>query len=502
MSRTATPTTKAILDVLADGKWHDRATVEAAAIEASISADANWCIKAFDAKPTAVKGRITKTVKAEQGAIAQVKKSRSRLLVRGIVIQTSDKTKMRLAVTAPDETTVTVDCSTTVATTVTVESPAKYVSGYKIAEAARENGREKDIPSFVINDVHEDDIWATSPVFEADRLQWKFADDFDATILLPYLPGKAWSRTRMDGISRIWVEAGQGEAARTIVSQWCAAHNVEINGALRLYPAVTFRDTNLIPEDLRNGLVLATTRWLMIVAAKHIAKVIADNDMLTSEDSESLVYLFVNDLLDQYDETRIGKTGDKALNFRAFAISKIPNWAPDLLRATRTRRGVDEATAYNRAMTAFMDEHHRTPNRQELALTMNTTVDALIRIENSINVFNNVRHAASLTAEWDDNEDSRAVVVADESEDTEEAGMNRLVSATISRAILTAVNGNTIKKPGNAVDPIGLLVTYSAHWNASGTQEMADAFGVSHKAVSHAQKRVQTAIEEEMAALR
>lgn len=369
------------------------------------------------------------------------------------------------------------------------------VSGITIEHAPLK--RDNDLPAWIINGVHEDDIWAAAPVFMADRLHWVGTDD-DTTLRMRewVLPQSSWVRLRSDGHGRLWVPAGLGEPARVNMVQAVAFRNLRVRN-LRVEKNVPFRDFSRIEPALLDGIVIGTTRALQRLAYSTIAKVATDLQ-IDAEDAEAMLYLYISDLLDQFDNTRQGGDG-RTLNFLAFAHAKVRNyWAVDLIRGDRGRGIVDDEQRYHRAVEHLALTLQRTPTDRDVADHLNITIADTVALRNAVQHRAWWRDPISLSAEANQDSGFSGIDIATEAHpDTAAASaatghatqtidgtmhaalepserlMHAEQQAELSRLLLSVTTGELF-------NPLGFHLVYLTTWGGVDLNSVAPTIGITH----------------------
>jgi len=338
------------------------------------------------------------------------------------------------------------------------------------------------IPDLIIDGIDERTILDQAPVFLADRVHWESPGDFDPAGLLPALPMKAWTRRWSDGQCRVWVESGQGHAARDAIKQWCAEHDIEVFNA-RVEAGVPFRDLAQVDPDLLGRLMAAAVDWLFPRMGSVRRRLVADLDLVEDDDVRSMMFLFVSDVTDRYDSGREGRLG--RINYLAYLFGKMRTWPHDLARATYGRNAVADRQRRVHAVEAFNAENHRAPNESELADLLGISVTDLRAREETLSTLSGMRNTAALIGP--DVEEDR-VFVADSH--TDDAPLDYDRDAVLTRAIIAAVHDGP-KGP----DPLGLASLYLTYWEGLSRADAARHLQVLPKTVTAAVNRVSARID-------
>jgi hypothetical protein len=362
------------------------------------------------------------------------------------------------------------------------------------------NPNPNNLPFLTVDGVHETDIFAYAPVIATDRITWTGPKDFDASIIVDYLPGPAWTRQWSDGDHRIWVPAGTGQDSRIIIKQWLASHDVPESG-MRIYADTTYRDLSLIPDDLLDGLYHAAVEWLYSrnIAVRH--RIMAEFD-IDDEDVKQELFFWVRDYTDRYDDTRIG-TGARArrkttarptapLNYLGYLQGRVKSWPQDAARAHFSRGHVDEQLAMHRARDQFQSTHGREPSTDELAAALSVTANEVRRRQATIDTLSNFRNYIPIsTITHDADERPEAVDVSDTVTDDQPASIDFTEAAALTRAIMNSVTGGKQAGERRDVDVLGLHCLFATTWAGMRTTSVASTLQAAPKTVSTALDRVQ-----------
>jgi hypothetical protein len=334
----------------------------------------------------------------------------------------------------------------------------------------------------VVRGLDEGTILAMVPATLCDRVHWDTAEPLDVAQVLDALGPAARTRQWSDGQHRVWVPAGEGQAARDIVRSWCAARGIEpVN--LRVEPSVVFRDVEAIPDGLLPDLVATLVDWLYPRTYAIRRRIVADLDLVEEDDVRSMMYLFVWDHIDRFDAGREGVNG--TLTLAAFMLGKMRTWPQDIARAAYGRTVVSDRVAIARAVDAIAAEG-RTATDVERAAALGTSVTDLRRREAAIAALSGMRFQHSLDAEADD---SGTTLQVPGDVDVAAGVVDYDSSAALTRAVLAAVN-----QPRGAgrrsQDPLALAAVYLMFWEDMGRPQVARELDVLPKTVNAAVGRV------------
>ena len=332
------------------------------------------------------------------------------------------------------------------------------------------------LPDLRVGDQDEAEIFALAPAFDADRIHWTGTPGVDVAAMLQAWQEPGWTRAWADGNPRIWVPAGRGDAARTFVRDWCEEQGLEpVN--LRVEKSVAFRDLDAIPSPLVPELVGAAVDWLYPRTGQIRHRLAQELD--TSEDDvRSLMYLFIHDLVDRYDDRKEGKNG--RVNFLTFALGKLRNWPMDVARAQHGRVVVADRTALARADEHAHDAYGRSATEQEQADALGITVTELRERQGTLAALTAMRYYTPLDSAADNADGVEAEIIRDGDDDVDEAIAEAERNAALTRALLAAVHDREgAGRAGN--DPLALAAVYLTFWEGRSRNEVADDLGVSAK---------------------
>lgn len=338
------------------------------------------------------------------------------------------------------------------------------------------------LPAMVVHGLDEGTILGMVPATSCDRIHWDTVETLDPSDLLDVLGPEARTRQWSDGQHRVWVPAGEGQAARDVIRAWCADRGIEpVN--LRVEPGVVFRDVEAIPDGLLPELVAALVDWLYPRTYAIRRRIVAELDLVEEDDVRSMMYLFVWDHIDRFDAGREGVNG--TLTLAAFMLGKMRTWPQDIARAAYGRTVVSDRVAIARAVDAIAAEG-RTATDVERAAALGTSVTDLRRREAAIAALSGMRYQHSLDADADDSGTSLQVPGDD---DVESEAIDHDSSAALTRAVLAAVN-QPVGTGRRAQDPLALAAVYLTFWEDMGRPQVARELDVLPKTVNAAVGRV------------
>lgn len=336
------------------------------------------------------------------------------------------------------------------------------------------------IPDLIIDGRSEQEILADAPVLVCDRVYFTTDREVDATQLVDRLPMRAYTRAWSDGTCRIWVEAGNGDAARTGIKDLTAEMGIEISNA-RIDRSIGFRDLSLIDAGELAELTSACANWLYSRSTSIQARIVASIEELDESDMLGLLYLFVHDHLDRFDGDREGKNG--RTNLTAFMFGKLRNWPQDLVRARYGRSVIDDQVAMQRIEDQIAHDHGRTATLNDRARAMGVSVTEVQQRDGTLLAL------SSLSIDGAADGGYEQLSIADESTDTEQQGLEADAQAELTRRMLDAVHvpGSSKKRDHN---PLGLVSMYLMCWENQNRAQIAQTMEVMPKTVTAAMARV------------
>jgi hypothetical protein len=347
------------------------------------------------------------------------------------------------------------------------------------------------LPDLRVAGLDESEIFALAPAFDADRIHWTGTPDVDLRDMLATFDEPAWTRAWGDGQPRIWVVAGRGEQAREWVRTWLTERGLDpVN--LRVEKSVTFRELESIPEPIVPELIGAAVDWLYPRTGPIRYRLAQELEITDEEDVRSLMYLFVHDLVDRYDDRKVGKNG--RVNFLTFVLGKLRNWPQDVARAQHGKVIVADRVALSRADDQSLAANGRIATEQERADALGITVTELRERHGTIAALAAMRYYTPLDSGADNIDAIEAEIMrtADTSVDEQIAEAER--NAALTRALVAAVHDPA--GTGRAAnDPLALAAVYLTFWEGRSRGEVAEDLGVSPKVAGTSLQRVMEKVD-------
>lgn len=345
----------------------------------------------------------------------------------------------------------------------------------RLVTSSGRSGRR--LPDLRIGEMDEMDIFALAPAFDADRIHWTGTSDLDVAAMIADWKVEAWTRSWGDGQPRVWVPAGEGDSARELVRRWCDEHDFEpVN--LRVEKAVAFRDLALIPEPIVPELVGAAVDWLFPRTGQIRYRLAQELDITDDDDVRSLMYLFIHDLVDRYDDRKEGKNG--RVNFLTFALGKLRNWPLDVARAQHGRNVAADRLALARVNEQSQSSLGRVATEAERAGALGVSVTELREREGTISALAAMRYYTPLDSASDTADLVEAEIIRDSEADIDSAIAETERNAALTRALVAAVHDpNGTGRAGS--DPLALAAVYLTFWEGRSRSQVAEDLGVSAK---------------------
>ena len=347
------------------------------------------------------------------------------------------------------------------------------------------------LPDLVIGDYTETQIFDFAPAFDADRLHWTGTDDIAGELMdaLSAVSIRSWTRAWSDGQPRLWVDAGQGERARGVVRSWCEHHGYEpVN--LRVEKNVTFRDLLTVPKPLIPELIGVSVDWLYPRVGNIRYRLARELDLVDDDDIRSLMYMYVHDLVDRYDDRKTGVNG--RVNFLTFLLGKMRTWPQDVARAQHGRVVIADRLALGEVNAHTHSTLGRSATEQERADALGVTITELRERESTLAALSAMRHYVPLEASDGYGNDAIEASIAPENfqrQASVEPGIGFVQAERdfeLTRALLAAVTSDTSKRGG---DPLALAAAYLTFWEGRSRGEVAEDLSVSPKVAGSALKR-------------
>lgn len=461
-------TTRAMFDLLSDGRPHLIEDVVDAGMAGALADDYNRCIE--DGK-RARKGRPAELqAYAHAGARAL---ARNNLMIA--------KRSGRVFITGKDK-------------DQKVRMPASPAREWARAKRAAERRQQKDPvavqPFGAVSEyagMPEWEGWAYAPLVARDVAHVRPTIPVDLGMLQAAFPG--WEvREAPDGL--ISVAAAPGAPVKDVVASWFAAQGIHHDG-VRDAKNVRRRDLTELPPDFYHDLVVKSVPFARgLVGARYGAsmqKLVGDYD-----DIDGYVTLWVLELAQSFDAS-LGRP------FGTWITNQIPRKVQDLNRASHGRTASDAEIRYAKAKADFEAAHGRTPTYKELREALGLTAEEMRAKMSHLTALASLRSPTPLDAGPDEQE----IQVADDNLGPEEIAERDEMSQQIALALLAA-SGTYDPDAGRPVltKPLGFLVTYLMNWDEWVKGDLIALAGCADRKVTDEVEQVHAALAQTLAELR
>jgi hypothetical protein len=292
--------------------------------------------------------------------------------------------------------------------------------------------------------------WAYAPLYTRDVAHVR------PTVSVPYeklvnaFPGWQVSEAP-DGL--VTISAPPGSPVKEVVSDWFNKNDIFHDG-VRDAKGIKRRDLNELPSQFLYDLMDKSVVFARgLVSSRHGAsmqRLVGDLD-----DIEGYVALWVIELASSFDAS-LGRP------FGTWLTNQLPRKVQDLNRAAFGRTASDVEIKHARAKAKFEAEHGRSPTYEELRLELGLSKSEMHAKRRHLSTLTNLRSATSVETDADEPE----IVVRDEKPNPEEVALQREKSRQITLALLGASGIDKINDAKPVVQyPLGFLATYLMTWD-------------------------------------
>lgn len=432
MRDRVSPITRAMFDVLADGKIHTSEEVLEAGVLAALRTDYLRCTSEGH---RARHNRPAETAEyAYSGARAL---ARNNLMIakrnKRILITSSTKKYDRLKL------------------------DKDLVAPWRIARRNDEKIRQREpVTTQPFGNVAyyagmtEWEGWAYAPLQVRDVAHVRPIISVPLEKLQQAFPG--WEVTESpDGL--ITVSSHAGAPVKEVVSSWFDRNNIFHDG-VRDAKNIRRRDLNQLPSNFLYDLMNKSVSFARgLVASRHGAsmqRLVGDHD-----DIDGYVALWVIELATSFDSS-LGRP------FGTWLTNQLPRRVQDLNRAAFGRTASDVEIRHARAKAKFEAEHGRTPTYEELRKELGLSRAEMHTKRRHLTTLSNLRSAATIETGPDEPE----IAVEDDRPNPEELALAREKSRQITLALLGASGIDKIETAKPVVQyPLGFLATYLMTWD-------------------------------------
>jgi len=464
------PTTRAILDFLCDGRWHTREETLVIGVKACLEGEYP---RAVDEGKRVRRGRQATTTEYADSGARQFARNNLMIAVRNNRVQVDEtNTKVRMSAAAARQ--WRRDRSAEEASAPT-EANLKGV--------VRQRFGDEQIFAGML----EFDAWAYAPLYARDVAYVRPNTDVDLDEMRETFPN--WDISiEPDGL--ISIAAPVGTPVKDVVTEYLAQQGIHHEG-VRDARNVRRRNINELPQDFLRELVTHYTRYAQRrVRERHAAsmqRLVGDPDDIAGE-----VALWVMECIAGFDATH-------GVPFGAWLTKQLPNRVMDLNRASFGRTAADAEMRRARVIEGYEAAHGHAPTQDELRKTLGLTRDEMIRKERDLANLRGLRSTSTLET----GPDAPELPVVDMSSDPEGDVLNLELMQSVSRALLSA-SGEWDIETGRPVHlrRLGFLIVYLMHWQEWTKGDLTILAGRAARAVSEEVDAVQKELAERLSDLR
>lgn len=292
--------------------------------------------------------------------------------------------------------------------------------------------------------------WAYAPLVARDVAHVRPSVPIPIERLEEAFPG--WEvREAPDGL--VSISAHVGAPVKDIVANWFAEQNLHHDG-VRDAKNVRRRDLQQLPIPFYQDLVAKSVPFARgLVGSRYGAsmqRLVGDYD-----DIDGYVTLWVLELAQSFDAS-LGRP------FGTWVTNQIPRKVQDLNRASHGRTASDAEMRHAKARADFEAEYGRSPTEEEMRNALGLTKEEMRAKRGHLTVLASLRSPTPLETGPDDPE----IQIADDSLTPEEVAERAERSQQITLALLAA-SGTYSPEVGAPIitKPLGFLVTYLMMWD-------------------------------------
>ena len=425
------PTTRAMLDLLCDGKTHPLDDVLHAGFAAALADDYNRCIT--EGK-RARRGRPATTQEyAHSGARSFARNNLMIARRTGRITVTETKTSKTAKMPLADA--------------------RAWANSKRASDAHQVREAVATQPFGAISEyagMPEWDGWAYAPLVARDVAHVR------PTILVPLATLEAafpgWEvREAPDGL--VSVAAHTGAPVKDVVADWFSQQDIHHDG-VRDAKNVRRRNLTQLPPAFFEDLVAKSVPFARgLVGSRYGAsmqRLVGDYD-----DIDGYVTLWVLELAQSFDAS-LGRP------FGTWITNQLPRKVQDLNRASHGRTASDAEMKHAKARADFEAEHGRSPSDEELRHILGLSKDEMRAKRSHLTALASLRNPSPLDAGPDDTE----IQIADDDLTPEELAEREERSTQITLALLAASGTfDPDARDPYITRPLGFLVTYLMMWD-------------------------------------
>lgn len=361
------PTETALLDYLADGRWHPYSRAVEAAVRVALAEEPERCRfvgnEAFNSQRDSI------VALRDSGVIGFIGKRAERfgadVLVRRLVssMRTAEG-ELILSIEVLEEGDAPTRIRFANDQLASAWREHRVTSGGEVVleRTGQPQTRIKDV---IFGGIPESQGWRLAPLRTYSLAHFTTVQSLDVDALRETLPKTFTVRADPENTYRVLAPQSEAETLSETVNKACADLGVETH-ALKVEPAVRRRDLSELPggflTDLCTHYVRLATGRLMKRSSSTLASLQMDRDELQAQ-----VSLWVLEAAAAYDPA--------ASHFGQYLLGKLPNRLLDLVRERRGGRyASDLAAGHRRAALELVETLGRAPTIEEVAAHLGVTV--------------------------------------------------------------------------------------------------------------------------------
>jgi hypothetical protein len=361
------PTETALLDYLADGRWHPYSRAVEAAVRVALAEEPERCRfvgnEAFDSQRDSI------VALRDSGVIGFIGKRAERfgadVLVRRLVssLKTVDG-ELVLAIEVLEEGDAPSRIRFAAEDLASAWREHRVTSGGEVVleRVGQPQTRIKDV---VFGGIPESQGWRLAPLRTFSLAHFTSMQALDLYEFRQLVPSTYTVRADPENTYRVFAPPTDAETLAATVNAACAELGVETH-ALKVEPSVRRRDLSELPSgflaDLCQHYVRLATGRLMKRSSSTLASLGMDREELGAQ-----VSLWVLEAAAAYDPA--------ASHFGQYLLGKLPNRLLDLVRERRGGRyASDLAAGHRRAALELVETLGRAPSLEEVAAHLGVTV--------------------------------------------------------------------------------------------------------------------------------
>lgn len=465
---TVSPITRAMMDILCDGKSHWRKDIVAAGATAALATEYNRCLaegaKYFDTKSNYL-GRV-----AWSGAL--------RIASNNLMIA-----ERRKRVSMPGK-----------RTNRRVKMDAQYAAEWAHDLRLDSGLRQKEKPAVQVTGevtkyagIDEWEGWAYAPLVTQDVAHVRPAMDLNMDRLRAAFPGWTIS-VAPDGL--VSIGAHPGAPVKRVVTDWFDREGLYHEG-VRHATNVRRRNLRDLPPAFLSDVVVRSVPFAAgLINSRYSAsmrKLVPDTD-----EADGQIQMWVIELISSFN-------AELGCPFGTWLTNQIPRKIQDLNRASSGRTAADAEMRHSRARAQFEATNGRAPTTSELAEILNLTPEEMAVKRRHLANLTGIRSTIALET----GPDAPEIPLPDMGPSPESEAEDREQSQQITLALLAAC-GKYDSNLGRPVmtRPRGFLVTYLMNWGSWVKGDLIQLSGCADRRVSDEVEAVQTDLAKSLAGMR